>query len=106
MAITMRAGFRADVWADACTANGVDHQEKHGEEHAVAIGPGDKGTWSVRLKGLPGSVIQNVAQEDDDAIIGELYFTDATGVGWVKTSRGQLIERTSPLWVSLIRQVR
>jgi hypothetical protein len=34
-------------------------------------------------------------------IIGELFFTDAAGVVWVKTSGGRLFECASPEWVSL-----
>jgi hypothetical protein len=102
MNILMLAGIRGDVWTDARTADDADHQEIVDELSLVAIGPGDQNTRSFRLRGLPGSVVQKVEQYDDDAVIGELHFTDGAGVDWVKTSRGLLIERSSPLWLSLI----
>jgi len=98
MSILMAVGIRKDVWADG-GAPGADVGEQWSP---VAIGPGYEGTYSFRLEGMPVPVVRLAGQYGDPAIIGELHFTDSSGVGWVRTSRGQLIERRSALWLTLM----
>jgi hypothetical protein len=102
MSLALFVGIRGDVWADASSADGTEHDQVFGDWSAVAVGPGDKERHHFTLEELPQSVIELVAEYKDPAIIGELLFSDAAGVGWVRTARGQLIERGSALWVSLM----
>jgi uncharacterized membrane protein YebE (DUF533 family) len=98
MAVLALAGVRSDVWRDAATADGVERMEERAAEWtAVAVAPGDHQEIPLDLK-APRSVVKIVADYCDDALIGELHFTDAAGVDWVRTHDGRLIERRSPAW--------
>jgi hypothetical protein len=98
MAILALAGVRSDVWRDAATADGAERvEERAAEWTAVAVAPGDHQEILLDVR-APRSVVRIVADYRDDALIGELHFTDAAGVDWVRTHDGRLIERRSPEW--------
>jgi hypothetical protein len=96
MDILVLAGIRGNVWADAGTADGADHEQVAHEWSSVAIGPNFEGHREFRLEALPPSVVHLAKEYGDPAIVGELHFTDEAGVDWARTARGQLIERRSP----------
>ena len=101
MGILALTGVRTDVWRDAAAADGVELDERAVEWNAVAIAPGERLEIPLYLK-TPDSVVKIVADYRDDALIGELLFTDAAGVDWVRTHDGRLIERRSAEWAENI----
>jgi hypothetical protein len=100
--ILVLVGLRADVWRDASKADKVEYQERVAEWRAVAIGPHTADDPKPLKVELPESAARLVDEYQDVAVIGELLFTDASGVGWVKASSGELIERKSAIWTSMI----
>jgi hypothetical protein len=101
MSVLVAAGVRRDIWHDAGAADGKDLEERGVEWSAVAIAPDDD--LNVRLDlTVPASVATIVADYGDVALIGELLFTDAAGVDWVRTHDGHLLDRRSADWVNTI----
>jgi hypothetical protein len=96
--VMVMAGVRGDVWRDAGAADGVELDERGIEWTAPAIAPGARQEIRQDLP-VPASVGMIVANYSDDALIGELLFTDAAGTSWAKSyPDGQLIERQSADW--------
>lgn len=95
-------GLRADVWANASAADHVDTEESAAQWSWVAIPPGPEVTVVRSLTDLPEPVLRLVQDYEHEVVIGELLFTDASGTDWVRTGRGDLIERRSELWATLI----
>lgn len=101
MAAMAMVGVRSDVWRDAGTAAQEALEERAAEWTTVAIAPSEK--LDVPLKfDVPESVADIVGEYGADALIGELLFTDAAGVNWVRTHSGRLIERSSAEWADNI----
>jgi hypothetical protein len=91
-------GLRADIWRDASTADGKELKERTAEWTTSVIPPHDRDGTSHVLQ-VPASVVRIVEEYGDDALIGELLFTDADGTGWAQTfPDGRLIERRSAAW--------
>jgi hypothetical protein len=98
MAALALAGIRGDVWRDASTADQKKLQERGAEWSAPAIPPGDRLDIRIEIQ-VPDSVAQIVGEYGDNALIGELMFTDANATAWAKTyPDGQLLKRQSPAW--------
>lgn len=91
------AGIRADVWRDASAADGVRIEEHGVEWRTVAVAPGDALAENLGLV-VPESVATIVENYGEEALVGELLFTDAAGAAWVRTHNGQLIDRRSPVY--------
>lgn len=94
-------GIRADVWRNASAADGVRIEEHDVEWRAVALAPDDRLTERLGLV-VPESVATIVEDCGEEALVGELLFTDAAGVAWVKTHDGQLIDRKSSVYAKNI----
>jgi hypothetical protein len=92
------AGIRRDAWI---TGGGADGLPSYYCWNTVAIGPGVEDVRTIRLERVPASVVRLVDAYGDEAVIGELHFTDSSGFGWVRCGSGQLIGRTSALWESM-----
>jgi hypothetical protein len=101
MSVLVTIGIRRDVWHDASVRDKTKYDELGTEWSAVAIAPGDKKDFQLSLS-VPRSVTEIVDDYKDPAIVGELFFTDALGVSWVRTHTGTLIERGSAEWISSI----
>lgn len=100
MSVMAMAGVRGDVWRDAGTVDGAELDERGTEWTAPAIAPGGDLTIPRRLQ-VPASVARIVDNYRDDALIGELLFTDAAGTSWVRSyPDGRLIERQSADWAN------
>jgi hypothetical protein len=97
MAVLALVGVRSDVWRDAGTTDGLATEERGVQWRAVAVGPGERHDVVLHLE-APAAVVKIVADYGNDALIGELLFTDAAGVSWVRTHDGHLIERRSDEW--------
>lgn len=99
--VEMQAGVRGDVWAEATAQDSADYPEVINRWDAVAVGPEDKLTLDRSLEGLPPSVMRRVASIGDSTLIGELHFTDASAVEWIRTARGLLVERLDARWMKV-----
>lgn len=98
MSVLAMVGIRADIWRDASAKDDVQHEERGAEWNSVAIAPHDAKTFALSVE-VPKSVAEIVADYKDPALIGELHFTDAAGIDWVRTHTGLLIERRSASWI-------
>lgn len=102
MAPLVIVGVRRDLWAKAQAASTRPIEEGTMDwPHPEAIGPGGKANIILNVP-LPVPVAYELDKLQEAAIIGELRFTDAYGVGWVRTSDGKLIERNSARWTSVM----
>lgn len=99
MSILALVGVRADVWRDASAKDKISHDESAAQWNAVAIAPGEAKEFTLSMQ-VPRSVVEIVADYKDPALIGELLFTDAVGIDWVRTHTGELIERRSAQWIA------
>jgi hypothetical protein len=99
MSVLVMTGIRRDVWHDASIKDKAEYEEVVKEWSAVAIAPGDRQDFPISLS-VPRSVAEIVADYQESAIIGECSFIDASGIGWIRTHTGTLIERRSAEWVS------
>jgi hypothetical protein len=97
MRVLALAGIRADVWRNASAADGAKVEEHGVEWETVALAPGDAPTEQLALI-VPESVATMVEEYGREALVGELLFTDAAGMPWVRTQDGQLIDRQSPVY--------
>lgn len=102
MSVMAMAGVRADVWRDAGAADKAELDERGTEWRAPAIPPGEHPGVSRYLQ-VPVSVAEIFCEYWDDALIGELLFTDAAGIAWVRSyPDGRLIERQSADWTNMM----
>jgi hypothetical protein len=101
MSVLVLAGIRGDIWSDASAQDGSMHEEVSAQWDAVAIAPQDTRVFTLEMA-VPKSVARIVADYKDAALIGELFFSDAAGVSWVRTHAGDLIERRSAEWINSI----
>jgi hypothetical protein len=91
-------GLRGDIWRDASTADGKELGDLATEWNTSVIAPGYNDSHLCPIV-VPSSVAMIAREYGDDALIGELLFTDAGGTDWVQTfPGGRLIERQSPGW--------
>ena len=97
MSVMVLAGVRNDIWRDASARDRATHEKNGVEWNAVAIPPNGTERLSLPMK-VPKSVVEIVIDYKDSALIGELLFTDAAGVDWVRTHTGELIARRSARW--------
>lgn len=98
MSVMALLGLRADIWRDASTADSNELDERTAEWATSVIPPHDRDGTSHVLN-VPASVVRIVEEYGDDALIGELLFTDASGTDWAQTfPDGRIIERRSPAW--------
>jgi hypothetical protein len=97
MAIFASVGVRNDIWRDASAKDKTTHARSATDWSTVAIAPDDPKKFALTMK-VPKSVAEIVIDYKDPAVIGELLFTDAAGVDWVRTHTGELIERRSARW--------
>jgi hypothetical protein len=95
--VRAQLGLRGDVWRNAGAADHAPIGERTTEWTAVAIKPGARLKVDCSLD-LPESAAAIIEHYGEEAIIGELLFTDAAGVDWVETHDGRLIERRSAAW--------
>lgn len=101
MSVLALVGVRADIWLDASAQDDNKISEIVGEWSAVAIAPNSVKTPMINLE-VPNAVAHIVAEYGDPSIVGELYFTDASGISWIRTSDGRLIEADTQEWSQTI----
>jgi hypothetical protein len=97
MSVLVLAGIRRDVWRDAAAKDKTAVSESTAQFSKVAIAPDDTQLIRIFIQ-VPASVVHIIADRGNTTLIGELYFTDAAGVDWVRTHTGELIERRSAQW--------
>jgi hypothetical protein len=101
MTARVEVGLELAAWRDASAPNGKAWPQKTDHWSADAVAPASTQTLNMYLQALPDSVARQVRRSVSSAIIGELSFTDASGVHWIRTARGHLMEGNSPQWMAL-----
>lgn len=102
MDVTGEVGIELGLWEAAEEEDGEEVRDVIDTWKAAAIGPASQIERVFKLERLPPSVTRLVEQWQVPCVIGELAFTDASGVEWIKTGRGELMERESRKWAGIL----